>query len=103
LGPEGAPADRHWSGTLTLSGMPVHQNQIDRLLGADTTTPELSAVYEAVPHSQLVPMEAGKYLPIINTKLMPWLERYWGGEVELDQAMQNAMDEINTELDKQLA
>jgi hypothetical protein len=52
---------------------------------------------------QLVPMEAGKYLPIINTKLMPWLERYWGGEVELDQAMQNAMDEINTELDKQLA
>jgi ABC-type glycerol-3-phosphate transport system substrate-binding protein len=103
LGPEGAPADRHWSGTLTLSGMPVHQNQYDRLLADGSAAPELTAVYEAVPTSTLVPMEAGKYLPIINAKLIPWVERYWGGEVDLEQAMQNAMDEINGEIEKQIA
>jgi ABC-type glycerol-3-phosphate transport system substrate-binding protein len=103
LGPEGAPADRHWSGTLTLSGMPVHQNQYDRLLADGSAAPELTKVYEAVPTSTLVPMEAGKYLPIINAKLIPWVERYWGGEVELEQAMQSAMDEINQEIEKQIA
>lgn len=104
LGPEGAPADRHWSGTLTLSGMPVHQNQYDRLLGpGSNASPELVAAYEAVPTSTLVPMEAGKYMPIINAKLMPWMERYWGGEVEAEVAMQNVMDEVNQELEKQKA
>lgn len=102
LGPEGAPADRHWSGTLTLSGMPVHQNQYDRLLVNGTASPELIKSYEAVPTSTLVPMEAGKYLPIINVKLIPWLERYWGGEVELETAMQNAIDEIDEEVEKQI-
>lgn len=56
-----------------------------------------------VPTSTLVPMEAGKYMPIINAKLMPWMERYWGGEVEAEVAMQNVMDEIEQELEKQKA
>ena len=101
LGPEGAPADRHWSGTLTFSGMPVHQNQYDKLLGTGDASPELVAAYEAVPTSTLVPMKAGKYLPIINAKLIPWMERYWGGEVEAEVALQNARDEIDQELAKQ--
>jgi ABC-type glycerol-3-phosphate transport system substrate-binding protein len=103
LGPEGAPADRHWSGTLTLSGMPVHQNQYDRLLGGGEASPELVAAYEAVPTSTLVPMEAGKYLPIINAKLIPWMERYWGGEADLEIALQNALDEIEQEVEKQIS
>ena len=103
LGPEGAPADRHWSGTLTLSGMPVHQNQYERLLVNGDASPELVASYEAVPTSTMVPMEAGRYIPIINTKLIPWLERYWGGEVDLEVAMQNSLDEIEQEVEKQIA
>jgi hypothetical protein len=31
------------------------------------------------------------------------MERYWGGEVEAEVAMQNVMDEVNQELEKQKA
>jgi hypothetical protein len=66
-------------------------------------SPELKKSYEAVPGSRIVPMQAGKYLPIINAKLMPWMQRYWGGEVEAEAAIQNSLDEIEQEVAKQLA
>jgi ABC-type glycerol-3-phosphate transport system substrate-binding protein len=103
LGPEGAPGDRHWSGTLTFSGMPVHKNQYDKLIGASDAYPELVDAYEAVPNSVLQPMEAGKYYPIIQAKIWPWLERYWGGEVEAETAMENVIKEVDEELAKQQA
>ena len=43
----------------------------------------------------------GVYDPAITQ--MPWMERYWGGEVEAEVAMQNVMDEIEQELEKQKA
>ncbi|MCB0064438.1 MAG: hypothetical protein KDE19_20075, partial [Caldilineaceae bacterium] len=103
LGPEGAPADRYWSGTLTFSGMPVHTNQYDKLIGSSADFPELIDGYEAVPNSVLQPMEAGKYYPIIQAKIWPWLERYWGGEVEAETAMENVIQEVDEELAKQQA
>jgi hypothetical protein len=103
FGPEGEPADTHWAGTMTFSGMPVHQNQYDRLFVQNEASPELKKSYEAVPGSRIVPMQAGKYLPIINAKLMPWMQRYWGGEVEAEAAIQNSLDEIEQEVAKQLA
>jgi ABC-type glycerol-3-phosphate transport system substrate-binding protein len=100
LGPEGAPADRHWSGTLTFSGMPVHQSQYDKLIGNNDAYPELAEAYAAVPNSTLQPLEAGKYYPIIQSKIWPWLEQYWGGEIEAEVAMQNVIDEVEQELEK---
>lgn len=102
LGPEGEPADRYWAGTLTFSGMPVHQSQYDKLIGSNDDYPELKDAYEAVPNSVLQPMEAGKYYPIIQSKIWPWLEQYWGGEVEAEVAMQNVIDEVDQELEKQI-
>jgi ABC-type glycerol-3-phosphate transport system substrate-binding protein len=100
LGPEGGPADRHWSGTLGFSGMPVHQSQYDKLIGNTTDFPELVDAYQAVPNSVLQPMPAGKFYPIIQAKIWPWLERYWGGEIEAEAAMQNVLDEVNQEVEK---
>lgn len=103
FGPDGEPADIHWAGTMTFSGMPVHKSQFDRLFAnSSTASPELGKSYEAIPGSRIVPMQAGKYLPIINAKLMPWMQKYWGGEVEMEAALQNSLDEIKTEVDKQL-
>lgn len=101
LGPEGAAGDRHWSGTLTFSGMPVHKNQYEKLIANSTDFPELADAYAAVPNSVLQPMEAGKYYPIIQAKLWPWLERYWGGELEAETAMENVIKEVDEELAKQ--
>lgn len=103
LGPEGAPADRYWSGTLTFSGMPVHKQQYEKLIANNTELPELAAAYEAVPNSVLQPMEAGRYYPIIQAKIWPWLERYWGGEIEAETAMENTIQEVEEELAKQSA
>ncbi len=100
LGPEGAPANRYWSGTLTFSGMPVHTEQYERLIGNTTTHPELQKAYAAIPTSVLQPMEAGRYYPIIQSKIWPWLERYWAGDVSAEVAMQNVLDEVNAEIDK---
>lgn len=36
LGPEGAAGDRHWSGTLTFSGMPVHKSQYEKLIASSS-------------------------------------------------------------------
>ena len=102
LGPEGAPADRYWSGTLTFSGMPVHQQQYDKLIGSVDGFPELVDAYEAVPNSVLQPMPAGKFYPIIQSKIWPWLERYWGGEVSAEVAMENTLAEVEEELEKQV-
>lgn len=103
LGPEGAPGDRHWSGTLTFSGMPVHKNQYEKLIANSDAFPELIDGYEAVPNSVLQPLGAGKYYPIIQSKIWPWLERYWGGEVEAETAMENVLQEVEEELAKQTA
>jgi ABC-type glycerol-3-phosphate transport system substrate-binding protein len=103
LGPDGEAADRYWAGTLTFSGMPVHQGQYDRLIGNSTDFPELVEAYQAVENSVLQPMAAGKFYPIIQAKIWPWLERYWGGEIEAEVAMQNVMDEVEQELEKQQA
>lgn len=101
LGPEGAPADRYWSGTLTFSGMPVHKQQYEKLIANNPDLPELIEAYEAVPNSVLQPMEAGRYYPIIQAKIWPWLERYWGGEIEAETAMENTIKEVEEELAKQ--
>lgn len=102
-GPDGAPADNYWAGTLTFSGMPVHQSQYDRLIGNVDGFPELKEAYEAVPNSVLQPLEAGRYYPIIQAKIWPWLERYWGGEVSAEVAMENVIEEVDAELDKQIS
>lgn len=100
LGPEGAAADRHWSGTLAFSGMPVHKSQYEKLIANNPDFPELVDAYAAVPNSVLQPMEAGKYYPIIQAKLWPWLERYWGGEIEAETAMENVIKEVDEEVAK---
>ncbi|NJN82488.1 MAG: extracellular solute-binding protein [Caldilineaceae bacterium] len=102
LGPDGAPADRYWSGTLSFSGMPVHRAQYDKLIASNNTYPELVDAYEAVPNSVLQPMPAGKYYPVIQAKIWPWLERYWGGEVSAEVAMENTLSEVEEELAKQV-
>jgi ABC-type glycerol-3-phosphate transport system substrate-binding protein len=103
LGPEGAPADRYWAGTLTFSGMPVHKGQYERLIAGNANFPELVSAYEALPNSTLQPMAAGRYYPIIQAKIWPWLERYWGNEISGEEAMQNTMDEVQAELAKQVS
>lgn len=100
LGPEGAAGDRHWSGTLTFSGMPVHKSQYEKLIANGTDFPELVDAYAALPNSVLQPMPAGKYYPIIQAKIWPWLERYWGGEVEAETAMENVIKEVDEEVAK---
>src|SRR5687767_8599428 len=103
LGRAGEAADTDWAGIMTLSAMAVDRNQFEKLFVDSEASPELGKSYEAVPGSRLVPLQAGKYLPIINAKLMPWMEQYWGGEVEMDVAIQNSLDEIEQEVEKQIA
>ena len=102
LGPEGGPADRHWSGTLAFSGMPVHTNQYEKLIANSDEFPELQAGYDALKTSVLQPLEAGRYYPIIQSKIWPWLERYWGNEIDAKTAMQNVIDEVEQEVEKQI-
>jgi hypothetical protein len=45
-------------------------------------------------------MPAGKFYPIIQAKIWPWLERYWGGEVEAETAMENVIKEVDEEVAK---
>ena len=78
--------------------MPVHKQQYEKLIANSTDFPELVEAYDAVPNSTLQPMEAGRYYPIIQAKIWPWLERYWGGEVEAETAMENTIKEVEEEL-----
>ena len=51
FGPEGAPAETWWSGTLQFSGSPVHQHFIDTLVTPNPEIVEVGEVLALLPDS----------------------------------------------------
>ena len=104
LGPEGAPAETWWKGVVTFSGQPVHQGMIDKALKGK---PELSEAYEvvekALPNSQVITIPVAGAYNITASKMLPWLDRYFAGELPIKDAMAKTRAEVNEELAKQKA
>ena len=102
LGPDGGPAEAWWNGVVTFSGQPVHQGMIDKAL---KSKPELSEAYEvvekALPNSQVITLPVAGAYNITAGKMLPWLDRYFAGELPIEEAMAKPRAEANEELAKQ--
>lgn len=102
LGPEGDPAEAWWKGVVTFSGQPVHQGMVDKAI---KDKPELSEVYEvvekALPNSQVITIPVAGAYNITASKMLPWLDRYFAGELPIKEAMAKTRAEVNEELAKQ--
>jgi len=102
LGPEGKPAERWWSGTLTFSGSPVHQTMIDKVLKPNKDYAEVYQLISAVPNSEIITVPVAGAYAITEAKMWPWLDRFFKGELGAKEAMANVRKEVNDELAKQL-
>lgn len=104
LGPEGTPAETWWKGLVNFSGQPVHQSMIDKVLKGNQ---QLSEVYEvvekALPNSQVITIPVAGAYSITSAKMLPWLDRFFAGELSIKDAMAKTRVEVNEELAKQKA
>jgi maltose-binding protein MalE len=102
LGPEGAPAQRWWSGVITFSGSPVHKTMFDKVLAKNPDYPEIAASYAAIPNSTILPVQIGASYNAVNTKIWTWMEQFWGGKIGDKQAVAGAVKDIEDEMSKSL-
>jgi ABC-type glycerol-3-phosphate transport system substrate-binding protein len=103
LGPEGAPAETWWKGVTTFSGQPAHQPMIEKVL---KTNPLLTEVYDimgAVPNSMVINLNAAGNFLLMQTKMLPHLDRMFKGEVSAKEAMAATRKEFDAEVAKQKA
>src|SRR5438477_286917 len=77
LGPDGDPADKWWPKVITFSGSPVHKTMFDKYVVKNTDYPEIADSYKAIPNSIIMPVVVGASYPATQTKIWPWLERFW--------------------------
>ncbi len=104
LGPEGAPAETWWKGVVTFSGSPVHQGMSDKVLRDNKDLTEVNEVItKALPNSQVVTIPVAGAYNITAAKMLPWLDRYFAGELSIKEAMAKTRTEVNEELAKQKA
>ena len=102
LGPEGDPADKWWPKVITFSGSPVHKTMFDKYVVKNTDYPEIADSYKAIANSIIMPVVVGASYPATQTKIWPWLERFWAGEIGDKEAVTGAMKEIQEEIAKTL-
>lgn len=104
LGPEGAPAETWWKGVVTFSGSPVHQGMSDKVLKDNKDLTEVNEVVtKALPNSQIISIPVAGAYNITAAKMLPWLDRYFAGELSIKEAMAKTRAEVNEELAKQKA
>lgn len=104
LGPEGAPAETWWKGVVTFSGSPVHQGMSDKVLKDNKDLTEVNEVItKALPNSQIISIPVAGAYNITAAKMLPWLDRYFAGELSIKEAMAKTRAEVNEELAKQKA
>jgi ABC-type glycerol-3-phosphate transport system substrate-binding protein len=103
FGPEGAPAEAWWSGTLQFSGSPVHQSFIDSLVTPNTEIAEVGEVLALLPDSPIVMVAQANGFNICQLLMPEFLDRYFSGELSAEDAMAQLRTAINDELAKQEA
>ena len=101
-GPEGAPAETWWSGTLSFSGSPVFQSMIDKYVTDNAEISEVGEVLELVPNCQIPNIEQTNGYNICQLVLPPFLDQVFSGELSAQEAMTQARAAIDAEFAKQL-
>ncbi len=98
--PDGDVADKWWPKVITFSGSPVHKTMFDKHVTKATDYPEIAESYKAIANSTIMPVVIGASYPATQTKIWPWMERFWAGEIGDKEAVQGAMKEIQEEMAK---
>jgi ABC-type glycerol-3-phosphate transport system substrate-binding protein len=100
LGPEGAPAEAWWKGVTTFSGQPPTQGMIDKVLKPNPLLSEVYDIMQVVPNSMVVNLTtAGSFL-LMQTKMLPYLDRFFKGELSAKEAMSATRKEFDAEVAK---
>lgn len=100
LGPDGEIADKWWPKVITFSGSPVHKTMFDKHVTKATDYPEIADSYKSIANSTIMPVVVGASYPATQTKIWPWMERFWAGEIGDKEAVTGAMKEIQEEIAK---
>jgi ABC-type glycerol-3-phosphate transport system substrate-binding protein len=103
FGPEGAPAETWWGGTLQFSGSPVTQNFIDTLVTPNTELAEVGDVLALLPDSPILMVAQANGFNICQLLMPEHLDRYFSGELSAEDAMAQLRTAIDDELAKQEA
>jgi ABC-type glycerol-3-phosphate transport system substrate-binding protein len=99
-GPEGKPAERWWSSTITFSGSPAHKTMYDKYIAKNTDYPEIAESYKTIAGSDILPVSYGYSYNAIQSKIWPWMEKFWFGTISDKEAMTNVLAEVKDELAK---
>jgi ABC-type glycerol-3-phosphate transport system substrate-binding protein len=103
LGPEGAPAERWWTGVVTFSGQPVFQSMIDKALKNNQQLSEVADIMGVVPNSYIINIPVAGNYALMEAKMLPHLDRCFKGEVTAKEAMAATRKDFDAELAKQKA
>jgi ABC-type glycerol-3-phosphate transport system substrate-binding protein len=103
LGPEGAPADRWWSGVVKFSGQPSTQAQVDKALKNDASLKEVYDLMQIVPNSYINSIQVAGGYAIVQSKMWPHLDKFFNGEQSAKDAMAAAKKDVMDEVAKQKA
>ena len=101
LGPEGAPAETWWTKVVTFSGQPVFQSMIDKALKGNKSLEEVDDVIQLVPNSQVINIPVAGAYATMEAKMLPYLDRFFKGEMGIKEAMAATRKEFNEEMAKQ--
>ncbi|MBA2519221.1 MAG: extracellular solute-binding protein, partial [Chloroflexia bacterium] len=102
-GPEGAPAETWWNGTLQFSGSPVYQTFIDSLVTPNTEIAEIGEVLALLPDSHINTVAQANGFNTCQLLMPEFLDRYFSGELSAEEAMAELRTAINDELADQQA
>ena len=67
---------------------------------ANKDYPEIADSYKSIANSTIMPVVVGASYPATQTKIWPWMERFWAGEISDKEAVTGAMKEIQEEIQK---
>jgi len=102
-GPEGAPAETWWKGTLQVSGAPLYQPMIDKFVKTNQDIIEINEALSLLPNSHINTVAQAAGFGVMQLVLPAYLDRYFKGEFSSKDAMAKARAEINAEFAKQKA
>jgi hypothetical protein len=98
--PDGDPADKWWPKVITFSGSPVHKTMFEKYVTTNKDYPEIADSYKSIANSTIMPVVVGASYPATQSKIWPWMERFWAGEISDKDAVTGAMKEIQEEIQK---
>ncbi|HYT95008.1 MAG TPA: hypothetical protein VEL76_40200 [Gemmataceae bacterium] len=102
LGPDGGPAEQWWGKVITFSGSPVHKTMFDKFVVKNQDYPEIADSYKAIANSPILPVIIGSSYGAVQTKVWPWMEQFWGGQISDKEAVAGAMKDVQEEMQKSL-